>query len=126
MKTKETQVSKRKTEMDHSKNEAMSTTGKTLLEYNTFLYDLGCELAEKSTTNHQELIRMPEYWKWFRNEFYLYEKNLFRVIKIARKHLDHPNFKKQEFNNYVYTREMMYLLDDEYVEKSIHNFIKHI
>jgi len=124
MKTKETQITKRKAEMEHSKNAVMNTTGVTLLEYNTFLYDIGVELVETHTIKYKELIRMAEYWKWFRNEFHMYEKNLFNAMRIVREELDNPKVDCPKFSNYIYTKEMNIIIEDEFIVKSLFNFLK--
>lgn len=123
MKTKQTQVVKRIVEIDSIKQQVMKSIGATLLEYNTFLYDVGVALAEQSIKK-EELIRMPEFWKWFRNEWYMFERDLIADLVIASPTFLNSEKRLMSLNNSIYKREMCYMIKDELVHASFHSFIK--
>ena len=123
MKTKRTQITQRREDMQHSKDAVMSITGMNLLEYNTFLFDVGVALVENhiEPSKLKELIRIPEYWSWFRNEFFMYEKDLFRQMKLYGPDFNQSNI---EALKYLYQREMSYMIEERSVAISLNHFIK--
>ncbi|WP_107039930.1 hypothetical protein [Brumimicrobium mesophilum] len=123
MKTKQSQVTRRVAEMSHTKEAVMNAIGASLIEFNTFLYDLGVAKAEQSM-KHQELVRMPEYWKWFRNEYFMFEKDLLEDMTYIREDFFSGNPNHVANNNYIYKREMCLLLTIENVDASFYSFIK--
>jgi len=123
MKTRTTQIATRRNEMNHTRDSVMNVTGMTLLEYNTFIFDCGIALLENDEfkIKSDELIRMKEYWSWFKNEFYIFEKETFDQMKLYG-----PAFKKENIsvNRYLYEREMAYIIADGCVRNSLYHFLK--
>jgi hypothetical protein len=123
MKTKTTQVSTRRNEMNHTRASVMEVTGMTLLEYNTFIFDCGIALLENGEfkIKSDELIRMKEYWSWFRNEFFIFEKETFDQMAQYGPEFNHENI---SVNRYLYEREMSYIIADGAVRTSLYHFLK--
>lgn len=120
-KSKQTQVSKRKQIIDKTRQEVIAKTEMSLLEYNTHFFELGCELAETKTSHHAELIRLPEYWKFFKLEFNLFEREVLRDVCMVVGEYSSSQIK---YMNYI--REMRYMLTDKYVDAAFYNFLKPI
>lgn len=114
-----TQVNKRKAEGAHNRDFVQNITQLSDLDYNSNIYNTGIEFLEQSYGMGSEFFkffeRMPLFWKWWRQEYFLWEQDLIRACS------DDLCFDRQ-----FYIDEMRVLSHDRRTDYSFNTFLKMI
>ena len=114
-----TQVATRRREMESNREKIMREQNYDLLEYTTLIFELGCIFLEQHCTesNAHYLKRHPRYWKWFRNEFFHFEKDYIMDCEIIQR-----VFKGSKTLDF--SKRMTQLLSDTAFKASFSEFIR--
>jgi len=77
-----THIETRRLEGEFNKQFIQEATEMTEMEYNEFLFNVGIEFLKETYGEGQpEFIRfsrMPFFWKWWRQEYFLWEQDLLK------------------------------------------------
>lgn len=89
------------------------------LEYNNFIFELGCEYVESRVIPEQclSVLRIPRYWKWFKNHFHKLEAEFIEDVRLI--HVFTGRASKMN-----YEKHMRFILRDNDVENDFFNLVK--
>lgn len=114
-----TQIEKRKIEGVMNKEFVQLITNLSDLEYNTKIYETGIEFLQESYGFNSEFFRfferLPLFWKWWRQEYFMWEQDLIRACG------DDLSFDRQ-----FYLDEMRIVAHDRRTDQSFNGFLKMI
>ena len=117
-----TQKKQRQKQLADSKASVMKLTGMNELEYNSLQFELGCRFVELRIIDNElinDLLILPEFWGWWRNEWYLYQKE----FVIDNKFFTPLNSCNQDNRNF-FEGVMNDMLNDFAVFKGLEHLIK--
>lgn len=80
-----TQVMKRVKSIEQNANYVQKNMQLSEFDYKEFIFELGLKFLEIRFRHHNEMMvvaTMPRYWKWFKNEYHLYELEYLDDVKL--------------------------------------------
>lgn len=93
------------------------------LEYNQYIYEMGLGWLNMVAVDKPELAKALEksanYWKWFRNEFHMYESGVLRAHDVVASEKGVPVL----LDRILYVDEMNYMFTEPLLDISFAHFL---